>query len=139
GNEIFNLNQGASGCQEGNAIEVRNFGTSPSTVRATIDGNKVTNYQKTGIVANGDVDATITDNTVAGGAPLSYIARNGIQARDGDQHQDSQQHAQQFGRDQRLHLSGGRLRRWQQRQDHLEPDLRPRLRRRDASGSDLLG
>lgn len=78
-NEIFNLNQGASGCQEGNAIEVRNFGTSPSTVRVTIDGNKVTNYQKTGIIANGDTDATITDNTVAGGAPSPIIARNGIQ------------------------------------------------------------
>jgi hypothetical protein len=78
-NEVFNLNQGASGCQEGNAIEVRNFGSSPSTVRVTIDGNKVTNYQKTGIIANGDTDATITDNTVTGGAPLSYIARNGIQ------------------------------------------------------------
>jgi hypothetical protein len=78
-NEVFNLNQGASGCQEGNAIEVRNFGSSPSTVRVTVDGNKVTNYQKTGIIANGDTDATITDNTVAGGAPLSYIARNGIQ------------------------------------------------------------
>jgi hypothetical protein len=78
-NEIFNLNQGASGCQEGNAIEVRNFGASLSTIRVTIDGNKVTNYQKTGVVANGDVDATITDNTVTGGLPLSYIARNGIQ------------------------------------------------------------
>jgi hypothetical protein len=78
-NEIFNLNQGASGCQEGNAIEVRNFGASPSTVRVTIDGNKVTNYQKTGIIANGDTDATITDNTVAGGTPSSIIARNGIQ------------------------------------------------------------
>jgi hypothetical protein len=78
-NEIFNLNQGASGCQEGNAIEVRNFGASPSTVRVTIDGNKVTNYQKTGVIANGDTDATVTDNIVTGGAPLSYIARNGIQ------------------------------------------------------------
>lgn len=79
GNEVFNINQGASGCQEGNAIEVRNFGSSPATVRALIDDNQISNYQKTGIVANGNVDATITDNTVAGGPPLSYIARNGIQ------------------------------------------------------------
>src|SRR5205085_3480831 len=54
-------------------------GSSPTTSRVLIDSNTVTNYQKTGIVANGNVDATITDNTVAGGAPLSYIARNGIQ------------------------------------------------------------
>lgn len=79
GNEIFNLNRGASGCQEGNAIEVRNFGSSPLTARVVIDSNTVTGYQKTGIVANGNVDATITDNTVAGGAPVSNIARNGIQ------------------------------------------------------------
>ncbi len=78
-NDISNINQGASGCQEGNAIEVRNFGSSPSTVHVTIDGNKTTDYQKTGIVANGDVDATITDNIVSGGAPVGYIARNGIQ------------------------------------------------------------
>src|SRR5205085_1914744 len=79
GNQVFNLNQGASGCQEGNAVEVRNFGSSPTTVRVSIDGNTLTNYQKTGIVANGNVDAAITDNTVTGGPPLSYIARNGIQ------------------------------------------------------------
>src|SRR5205085_6845843 len=79
GNEVVELNQGISGCQEGNAIEVRNFGSSPTTSRVLIDSNTVTNYQKTGIVANGNVDATITDNTVTGGAPLNYIARNGIQ------------------------------------------------------------
>lgn len=77
--KAININQGASGCQEGNAIEVRNFGASATTNRVTIDGNTATGYQKTGIVANGDVDATITNNTVDGLGPVGYIARNGIQ------------------------------------------------------------
>lgn len=77
-NVITDINQGASGCQEGNAIEARNF-DSPAISRVVIDSNTVTGYQKTGIVANGNVDATITDNTVDGGAPVNYIARNGIQ------------------------------------------------------------
>lgn len=77
--KAININQGASGCQEGNAIEVRNFGASATTNRVTIDGNTATGYQKTGIVANGDVDATITNNTVDGLGPVGHIARNGIQ------------------------------------------------------------
>jgi parallel beta helix pectate lyase-like protein len=82
-NQITNINQnqGAvlSGCQEGNAIEVRNFGASPSTVRAAIVGNTVSGYQKTGIIANGDTDATISDNTVTGTGPNLFIAQNGVQ------------------------------------------------------------
>lgn len=76
---VTNVNQGTSGCQEGNAIEVRNFGPSPTTSRVLIDGNTVTGYQKNGITANGNVDATITDNIVNGGGPTGVIARNGIQ------------------------------------------------------------
>lgn len=79
GTTVMNINQGVSGCQEGNGIEVRNFGTSPTTIRVLIDGNTVTNYQKTGIVANGDTDATITDNIVTGIGPQPLIAQNGIQ------------------------------------------------------------
>jgi len=78
---VVNLNQGAfATCgDEGNGIEVRNFGASPTTCRVRLDGNTVTGYQKVGIVANGDVDATITDNVVDGLGPSSLIARNGIQ------------------------------------------------------------
>jgi hypothetical protein len=77
--KVLNVNQGVSGCQEGNGIEVRNFGSSPVTIRVTIDGNTVSAYQKNGITANGDTDATITNNTVEGLGPISYIAQNGIQ------------------------------------------------------------
>jgi len=76
---VLNINQGASGCQEGNAVEVRNFGDSAVTSRVTIDSNVITGYQKTGIVANGDVDVTIINNTVTGSGPIGYIAANGIQ------------------------------------------------------------
>jgi hypothetical protein len=76
---VTNINQGSSGCQEGNAIEVRNFGDAPDTISVTIDSNTVTGYQKTGIVANGDVNVTITNNIVTGNGPIGYIAQNGIQ------------------------------------------------------------
>lgn len=78
GSSVLSINQGASGCQEGNAIEIRNFGTSPTSV-VTVDGNTITGYQKTGIVANGNVNVTISNNLVDGGVPVGYIARNGIQ------------------------------------------------------------
>lgn len=79
GSTVTNINQGASGCQEGNAIEVRNFGANPSTSRVNIDGNTITGYQKTGIVANGNVEVNASNNLVDGGIPVGYIARNGIQ------------------------------------------------------------
>lgn len=81
-NTVLGVNQGASGCQEGNAIEVRNApfdGTHPNTKTVNISGNALANYQKNGITASGDVNATIRDNTVAGAGPVSYIAQNGIQ------------------------------------------------------------
>jgi hypothetical protein len=77
-NTVIGINQGASGCQEGNAIEVRNFGSN-NRFDVSIRGNEVSGYQKTGIVANGKVDADIRDNAVDGGVPVGYIARNGIQ------------------------------------------------------------
>lgn len=81
-NMVVNVNQGASGCQEGNGIEVRNApfdGTHSATVTVIITGNTVTNYQKNGITANGDVKATIQGNVVIGAGPVNYIAQNGVQ------------------------------------------------------------
>lgn len=80
-NTVLNINQGVSGCQEGNGIEVRNapFDVGGSDVLAWISGNTVTNYQKTGIVTNGSVAATIVGNVVTGVGPIDYIAQNGIQ------------------------------------------------------------
>jgi parallel beta-helix repeat protein len=65
-----------NGSQHGTAIYYRAFG---GTASGTISGNTITHYQKGGITANGNVSATITNNTVTGEGPVSYIAQNGIQ------------------------------------------------------------
>ena len=77
-NTVLHINQGASGCQEGNGIEVRNF-DSPGVKSVTISGNQVHAYQKTGIVANGEVSAAISKNNVGGSATQANLAANGIQ------------------------------------------------------------
>jgi predicted extracellular nuclease len=81
GNTVVGINQGASGCQEGNAIEVRSapFDNTGVDKAVTISDNQVSDYQKGGIVANGSVNVTILRNTVQGIGPVDYIAQNGIQ------------------------------------------------------------
>jgi hypothetical protein len=75
---VHGVRQGLSGCQEGNAIEARNF--TSATVRAvTISNNVVSDYQKNGITVNGCVNGTLTGNSVTGDGPITYIAQNGIQ------------------------------------------------------------
>jgi hypothetical protein len=65
-----------NGTQHGVAIYYRAFG---GTASGTISGNTLTNYQKGGITTNGNISATITNNTVTGQGPVDYIAQNGIQ------------------------------------------------------------
>lgn len=80
-NTILSLNQPASGCQEGNGIEVRNApfdGTHPNTVTVEIGHNVVTNYQKTGILSNGDVSVDINHNKISSTA-TPQLAANSIQ------------------------------------------------------------
>ena len=84
GVDVHGVRQGLSGCQEGNAIEARNFDAATgdpaaTQVAVTISGNTVADYQKNGITANGNVAAEITGNTVAGDGQIDYIAQNGIQ------------------------------------------------------------
>lgn len=79
GNAVLNINQGPSGCQEGNAIEVRNF-DSPLGFSVEISQNLVSAYQKTGIVVNGNVSATVAHNTVGvSNSQPNNIAANAIQ------------------------------------------------------------
>lgn len=82
-NVVENVNQGPSGCQEGNAIEARNepFDTAGPDVEVVISGNTVSGYIKNGITANGSVAAIITDNAVTGSGAvgLPFAAQNGIQ------------------------------------------------------------
>jgi hypothetical protein len=83
-NVVFGLNQGVNfGCQEGNAIEARNFvgetQSSVSRTSVTISDNVARDYQKTGILISGNVDAIVTRNIVEGIGPTDVIAQNGIQ------------------------------------------------------------
>lgn len=81
-NTVTGINQGASGCQEGNAIEVRNApfdGTHPNTQSVEIAHNMITDYQKTGIVANGDVAANIHHSAIGASATQANLAANSIQ------------------------------------------------------------
>ncbi len=79
---VDGINQGASGCQEGNAIEVRNEpfdGAHPNTLSVEVSGNVLTNWQKSGIVANGDVDVSIHHNMIGASATQAYLAANSLQ------------------------------------------------------------
>jgi hypothetical protein len=79
---VTGVNQGPSGCQEGNSIEIRNApfdGTHPNTQVVEIAHNTIADFQKTGIVANGDVDVHIHHNTVGESATQDDLAANSIQ------------------------------------------------------------
>jgi parallel beta-helix repeat protein len=77
GNTVLDINQGASTCQEGNAIEVWNFSETPVIVE--IANNVVDGYQKSGIVASGDVDVTIHHNRVGSSATQAHLPANAVQ------------------------------------------------------------
>jgi hypothetical protein len=81
-NTVQSINQGPSGCQEGNAIEVRNApfdDTHPNTVNVEITQNVVEDYQKGGIICNGDVNCDIHHNFVGESATQQNLAANSIQ------------------------------------------------------------
>ncbi|HMR33529.1 MAG TPA: right-handed parallel beta-helix repeat-containing protein [Geminicoccaceae bacterium] len=79
---VLSLNQGASGCQEGLAISIRNApfdGTNPATKRVSVTNNIVRGWQKGGIIANGDVDVEITGNDVGESATQHNLSANSVQ------------------------------------------------------------
>jgi parallel beta-helix repeat protein len=79
---VRGLTQASSGCQEGNSIEVRNApfdGTHPGTVNVEIANNTVSDFMKTGILVNGDVNATVRNNSIGASANQTYLAANSIQ------------------------------------------------------------
>lgn len=80
-NTVTGLQQGSAGdgCQEGNAIEVRNTTPGASTPSVNVTGNAVGSYQKTGVLIKGAVSAIVTGNMVTGYGPVGFIAQNGIQ------------------------------------------------------------
>jgi hypothetical protein len=67
------------GAQHGNAIYYYGYNTT-GTVSGTVSGNTVYQYQKGGIITNGgNASTVVTDNTVTGLGPVSFIAQNGVQ------------------------------------------------------------
>jgi putative cofactor-binding repeat protein len=77
GNTILDINQGASACQEGNAIELWNLSGAPVLVE--IADNVVDRYQKSGIVASGAVDVSIRYNVIGSSATQAMLSANAIQ------------------------------------------------------------
>lgn len=81
-NTVTGINKGASGCQEGNAIEVRNApfdGSHPGTTMVEVGHNDLVDWQKTGIVANGDVMVSVHHNKIFASATQDNLAANGLQ------------------------------------------------------------
>ena len=78
GNTIVNVNKGASACQEGNGIEVRNIDLAGPPTSVEISDNVVDGFQKTGIVVSGNVDATIRGNSIGPSAAQRLIVANGV-------------------------------------------------------------
>lgn len=81
-NTVYNVNKGNSGCQEGNAIEVRNApfdGTHLNTMEVEIGHNQISSWQKTGIVCNGDVKCHIHHNKIGASATQDFLAANSVQ------------------------------------------------------------
>ncbi|QRN97168.1 right-handed parallel beta-helix repeat-containing protein [Archangium violaceum] len=83
--EVRDLNRGldTSGCQEGFGIEVRNDDASRGSLKVDVLRNRVSGYQKLGILVTGAVEVNLEGNTVDGRGPVAHIARNGIQVSNG--------------------------------------------------------
>lgn len=88
-NTVKDINDGPlSGAQHGYGIEIGKYHDTPPFVdqigHATITGNTVLGYQKTGIECEGaGSSATITGNTVTGAGLIPTTSQNGIQIRRG--------------------------------------------------------
>lgn len=79
---VLSLNQGPSGCQEGSAIEIRNEpfdGTHPNTQNVVISDTTVRNWQKGGIIMNGDVRVRVENVNVGESATQENLSANGVQ------------------------------------------------------------
>ena len=82
---VHDLGKGldTSGCQEGFGIEVRNDDASRGPFRVDVLRNRVSGYQKLGVLIIGAVEVMVADNTLDGRGSVAHIARNGIQISNG--------------------------------------------------------
>lgn len=67
-----------SGCQSGNSVDITNLG-GPTRLPVTVDNVLVTQFQKTGIRANGNVAVRLTDSTVESSDLDLITASNSLQ------------------------------------------------------------
>ena len=67
-----------SGCQSGNSVDITNLG-GPTRLPVTVDGVSVTQFQKTGVRANGNVALRLTDSSVASSDLDLVTASNSLQ------------------------------------------------------------
>lgn len=79
----ISIGQGASGCQEGDAIEVRTTPGNLTKRSVSVHGNRIERFQKTGILVLGSVEAGVYLNRIEGQGPVDFIAQNGIQFSEG--------------------------------------------------------
>jgi hypothetical protein len=78
-NIVQDINRGASACEDGNAIEVRNALDALEPVRVEISDNVIERYQKSGVVVHGRVDAVERANRIGTSVSQEYLAANAIQ------------------------------------------------------------
>ena len=78
-NTVDSIHRIASACEEGNAIEVRNRATDGASSMVTIHGNYVDQYQKSGIVIHGRVDALVRGNFVGSSVSAGMLGPNAMQ------------------------------------------------------------
>lgn len=78
-NTVVGLSQSASACEEGNAIEVRSRARDGRSVTVNVEQNLIDQYQKSGLVVQGAVNALVIGNVVGTSASQSFLAANALQ------------------------------------------------------------
>ena len=78
-NRVIGVFRAPLSCEEGNAIEVRNRQIDGLPASVVIARNGVLDYQKTGIVVYGNVDALIHDNFIGASVVDGELGVNGVQ------------------------------------------------------------
>ena len=78
-NTVDSIHRVPSSCEEGNAIEVRNRASDGAASTVTIHGNYIDQYQKSGIVIHGRVEALVRGNFVGSSVSAGMLGPNAVQ------------------------------------------------------------
>jgi hypothetical protein len=77
-NTVTNVNRSAAPCLEGNAIEIQNAASNPAQV-VEVYSNRVSAYQQTGIVCDGNVTCIVRSNYIGQSAAQDVQPVNSLQ------------------------------------------------------------